>query len=850
MKTISYKLKDLDQKEKKVTLKLGYVGENEHVQIRIDCSEIWENYPNAVASLAVEPPEGSKYPAIVTREGNVVCWTVKDSDVVHDGYGRIQLTFTEGSEIQKTVICRTKVDESIIGSGTAPDPIADFVAEANEALAELEAAEVHGPVIGEDGYWYTWSKDAGEYVKTDTKAQGEDGQQGPAGKDGKDGKDGADGAPGQDGHTPVKGTDYWTQQDQADIVAAAALETVSAVIDDTAGDGDTNKTWSADKISETTGQLLTAIDGIEDDVEDIDEILNGTEAPPSYSLPTGYQSANYSNAAGTNKFKYVDGKLELAKVGTSSGSITTSNAGLTINEALMFKWADHQDATVKIDYNNPNVANAASINFRFYDEDINYNTATIYKLPVGVGTIEVKILDIVAAAESPVTAEGKPYVIIRDISLLSGFESYQNVSATIYGFGTSGGKTGGLIDRVDNLEEDLKNINNLYEELYEDLGYPDSETGDLYLYNSTNIEKTSKFISVTAGDILHIQAWASGDPHGRIAYYDSSKQFISSEDIVSADRTSTYAHADITVPTRAGYIRFGYYSFGNGKAMITPSIIKTGFVPALVDTGSKVFNSADNYYIKGINHRGYNTVAPENTVPAFIMSAKNGFAIVETDVNFTYDNVPVLLHDTTINRTARNADGTEISSTIAINDITYDEALTYDFGIWKGSTYAGTKIPTFEEFIILCKRIGLHPYIELKNDVQYTEAQILSLIAIVRKYDMEQNCTWISFALNPLYVIKRNAPYCRIGYIVSEITNKRITETLFLRTQYNETFIDGNVTNITSELVALVKAAGVPLEVYSINMEAAMLDLDEYISGVTSDVYNFPDVVKDSILGN
>ena len=255
MKTISYKLKDLDQKEKKVTLKLGYVGENEHVQIRIDCSEIWENYPNAVASLAVEPPEGSKYPAIVTREGNVVCWTVKDSDLVHDGDGRIQLTFTEGSEIQKTVICRTKVDESIVGSGTAPDPIADFVAEANEALAELEAAEVHGPVIGEDGYWYTWSKDAGEYVKTDTKAQGEDGQQGPAGKDG------ADGAPGQDGHTPVKGTDYWTQQDQADIVAAAALETVSAVIDDTAGDGDTNKTWSADKIAETTGQLLTAIQG-------------------------------------------------------------------------------------------------------------------------------------------------------------------------------------------------------------------------------------------------------------------------------------------------------------------------------------------------------------------------------------------------------------------------------------------------------------------------------------------------------------------------------------------------------------------------------------------------------------
>ena len=297
MKTISYKLKDLDQKEKKVTLKLGYVGENEHVQIRIDCSEIWENYPNAVASLAVEPPEGSKYPAIVTREGNIVCWTVKDSDLVHDGDGRIQLTFTEGSEIQKTVICRTKVDESIIGSGTAPDPIADFVAEANQALAELEAAEVHGPVIGEDGYWYTWSKDAGEYVKTDTKAEGGEGPQGPAGKDGKDGKDGADGAPGQDGHTPVKGTDYWTQQDQADIVAAAALETVSAVIDDTAGSGDTNKVWSADKSADVAGRLTNAIDGIieykNDALPFFQGGLNGTSGQDYSEAATAYAKTDF-----------------------------------------------------------------------------------------------------------------------------------------------------------------------------------------------------------------------------------------------------------------------------------------------------------------------------------------------------------------------------------------------------------------------------------------------------------------------------------------------------------------------------------------------------------------------------
>ena len=58
--------------------------------------------------------------------------------------------------------------------------------------------------------------------------QGDTGPAGPAGPAGKDGapgqqgpqgEPGAPGAPGQDGHTPVKGTDYWTETDKAEIVA-------------------------------------------------------------------------------------------------------------------------------------------------------------------------------------------------------------------------------------------------------------------------------------------------------------------------------------------------------------------------------------------------------------------------------------------------------------------------------------------------------------------------------------------------------------------------------------------------------------------------------------------------------
>lgn len=71
-------------------------------------------------------------------------------------------------------------------------------------------------VPGKDG------KDGAPGPKGDT---GPAGPAGPAGKDGAPGQQGpqgepgAPGAPGQDGHTPVKGTDYWTETDKAEIVA-------------------------------------------------------------------------------------------------------------------------------------------------------------------------------------------------------------------------------------------------------------------------------------------------------------------------------------------------------------------------------------------------------------------------------------------------------------------------------------------------------------------------------------------------------------------------------------------------------------------------------------------------------
>lgn len=52
-----------------------------------------------------------------------------------------------------------------------------------------------------------------------------------------------------------------------------------------------------------------------------------------------------------------------------------------------------------------------------------------------------------------------------------------------------------------------------------------------------------------------------------------------------------------------------------------------------------------------IAHRGGGLEAPENTLAAFKLAKENGALGVEFDLDFTKDGVPVIIHDSTVDRT-------------------------------------------------------------------------------------------------------------------------------------------------------------------------------------------------------
>lgn len=161
---------------------------------------------------------------------------------------------------------------------------------------------------------------------------------------------------------------------------------------------------------------------------------------------------------------------------------------------------------------------------------------------------------------------------------------------------------------------------------------------------------------------------------------------------------------------------------------------------------SECLNIEKNRISNGIiqwAHRGYNEYAPENTMPSFEMAYKFGLRCMECDVRLTADNVPVILHDYSINRTARNLDGSPISGTVEVANLILPKLRNdYDFGIWFSNKYAGTKIPTFEELIVWCKSKDCYLHIDLLGGAIKTTEQLQILYDIVLNYNMQNKVLW------------------------------------------------------------------------------------------------------------
>lgn len=261
--------------------------------------------------------------------------------------------------------------------------------------------------------------------------------------------------------------------------------------------------------------------------------------------------------------------------------------------------------------------------------------------------------------------------------------------------------------------------------------------------------------------------------------------------------------------------------------------------------GALELNNDYNNVVKTIAHRGMFASCPENTIVGFKTARKNGYTYCETDVKVTSDGVLVLSHDATINRCARNADGTTIASTISIATSTYDELLQYDFGIYMGEAFKGEKIPTFTQFLTLCRNVGIHPYIELKCD------EVNAIVEAVNANGMRGKVTYISTSIVHLRTIHQLDNKARLGLIAESVDADKVNNLVELVGD-NEVFID--VASYSNAEVELCKASNLPMEAWNATEGGVIVALTPariiasptYISGYTTNELNAGKILFDN----
>ncbi|MGI9948000.1 glycerophosphoryl diester phosphodiesterase [Vibrio hyugaensis] len=162
-------------------------------------------------------------------------------------------------------------------------------------------------------------------------------------------------------------------------------------------------------------------------------------------------------------------------------------------------------------------------------------------------------------------------------------------------------------------------------------------------------------------------------------------------------------------------------------------------------------------------HRGLSSLAPENTLSAMQRAIEFGCEWIEIDVQLSADNIPMIIHDKTVNR-CTNGQG-------KVKDLTWHELRLLDAGLWFGDDFAGEYIPTLEETLELTVNAGVKLNIELKiysgDEVDLLcekVAEVIERLAI--KADA---ILFSSFNIEALMTMKNYLPEVRRGQLWQEI---------------------------------------------------------------------------------
>ena len=214
-----------------------------------------------------------------------------------------------------------------------------------------------------------------------------------------------------------------------------------------------------------------------------------------------------------------------------------------------------------------------------------------------------------------------------------------------------------------------------------------------------------------------------------------------------------------------------------------------------------------------VSHRGMSILAPENSLKAFDFVTRH--SAIETDIQVTSDGVWICMHDLTVDRTT-NGTGSVASKTLAQMKALRIDSIENPHNNIQVNSFNDNdlKVPTFEEYLVICRSRGKVPMVEIKKS-SYTAANYQNLVNILKKHRMESTAIIISTEISILSSIRNLLPNIHVQQVIQEISQSILNSIASLGTPCGIA-VKYDSGSVTQTNIDLAKSLGLTLNLWTV----------------------------------
>lgn len=233
---------------------------------------------------------------------------------------------------------------------------------------------------------------------------------------------------------------------------------------------------------------------------------------------------------------------------------------------------------------------------------------------------------------------------------------------------------------------------------------------------------------------------------------------------------------------------------------------------------------------KVIGHRGACGYAPENTITSMSKAKELGVQWVEFDVMLAGCGQPIIIHDTSLNRTT-NGSG-------EVAKVDYQTIVTLDSGSWFAEQYRGEIVPTLQQLLDHVVHLNLAINVEIKPyDGFDIETATKTLAILENKWPVASSSLLVS-SFSKQVIEFASQFHFPLGYVIDtwEGDWAQVLEKNHCVSLHVEQSI------LTEDRVKQIKDMGYLVLAYTVNERARAEQLYDW--GVDSIFSDFPDRIR------